>query len=270
MRLNKYKFHYYLNRKNDQKLILFLHGFMGDRNEFNSAIALLSQDYSYLTIDLPGHGKTQIFGDEKHYNIPNSAQGIINLLDDLQIENCYLIGYSMGGRLALYLTLHYPERFDKVVLESASPGLVSQLERDERINKDNGIARKLDRINTKAEFVAFLTNWYSQEIFGNIKKHPEFEQLITMRSQNNPQELAKSLRFLGTGCQPSLWEKLRENQIPIVLLAGEYDTKFISINQQMANICHFCQLKVISNAAHNTHLENTYEFVQKIKKIINT
>jgi 2-succinyl-6-hydroxy-2,4-cyclohexadiene-1-carboxylate synthase len=268
MQLNRYKFHYHLNRKPDQKLILFLHGFMGDRNEFNSAIALLFQDSSYLKIDLPGHGKTQVFGDEEYYNMPNTAQGIINLLDELEIDNCYLVGYSMGGRLGLYLTLHYPERFDKVVLESASPGLVSQLERDERIKQDMGIARKLDRINTKAEFVAFLTNWYSQEIFGNIKNHPGFYELVTMRSQNNPQELGKSLRFLGTGCQPSLWEKLRENQTPILLLVGEYDTKFIRINQQMVNICHFCQFKVIFNAAHNTHLENTYNFVQIIRKFI--
>ncbi|PAX52097.1 2-succinyl-6-hydroxy-2,4-cyclohexadiene-1-carboxylate synthase [Brunnivagina elsteri] len=268
MSLNLYKFHYHLNRKCDQKLIIFLHGFMGDRNEFNSTIALLAQDYSYLTIDLPGHGKTQVLGDNEYYNIPNTAEGIINLLDDLQIYNCYLIGYSMGGRLALYLALYYPERFSQVVLESASPGLVSQAERDERIQQDGRIARKLARISTKEEFIAFLSNWYSQGIFGNIKHHPEFEQLIVMRSHNNPQELAKSLLFMGTGCQPSLWRKLRENQIPVLLLAGEYDKKFISINQQMVNICSFCQLKVILNTAHNTHLENTYEFVQNIRKFI--
>jgi 2-succinyl-6-hydroxy-2,4-cyclohexadiene-1-carboxylate synthase len=262
------KFYYQLNRKNNQKLILFLHGFMGDCNEFNSTITLLAQDYSYLTIDLPGHGKTQVFSDEKYYNMPNTAQVIINLLDELQIYNCYLIGYSMGGRLALYLALDYPERFDKVVLESASPGLASQLERDERIKKDNGIARKLDRINTKEEFVAFLSDWYSQEIFGNIKNHPEFDQLISMRSQNNPQELAKSLRFMGTGCQPSLWEKLRENQKPMLLLAGEYDKKFVDINQQMENICNFCQFKFITNSTHNTHLENTQNFVQTIRKFM--
>lgn len=195
MQLKQYKFHYHLNRKTDQKLILFLHGFMGDRNEFNSAIAFLDPDYSYLTIDLPGHGKTQVLGSEEYYNMPNTAQGVINLLDELKIDNCYLVGYSMGGRLALYLALHYPERFDKVVLESASPGLLSQAEKDEREQKDNGIARKLERIKTKEEFICFLSNWYSQNIFGNIKNHPEFDQLITMRSHNNPQELAKSLRF---------------------------------------------------------------------------
>ncbi len=266
MPLTKYRFHYRFSGNSNQPLILFLHGFMGNCHEFNAAISLLSENFYCLTVDLPGHGETQVLDSEEYYTMPNTAQGIINLLDELNIFQCFLIGYSMGGRLALYLTLHFPERFSQVVLESASPGLAREVDRLERVRRDNQIAQKLTRIaqNQNNDFAIFLSTWYSQAIFGNIKNHPQFEQLITSRLQSNPNELVKSLRLMGTGNQPSLWEKIKRNQRPILLLVGEYDDKFIDINTKMADICKYCRLKIISHTAHNTHFENPQAFVENI------
>ncbi|MDZ8054728.1 MAG: 2-succinyl-6-hydroxy-2,4-cyclohexadiene-1-carboxylate synthase [Aulosira sp. ZfuVER01] len=265
MSLANYKFNYSLIHNPNKPLILFLHGFMGNIDEFDEAIKLLYDEFSYLTIDLPGHGKTQVLGSDEYYTMPNTAQALINLLDELQINQCFLVGYSMGGRLALYLTLHFPERFYKVLLESASPGLVTEAERLERIKSDSQIARKLTRSIEKIDFSAFLSNWYNQPIFGDIKNHPKYNFMLESRLQNHPLELDKSLRFMGTGCQTSLWEKLKENKIPLLLLAGEYDEKFIDINQKMADICKVAQLKIIKNAGHNIHFENTQEFVQNLR-----
>jgi 2-succinyl-6-hydroxy-2,4-cyclohexadiene-1-carboxylate synthase len=265
MILKYYQFHYSLIGTLDKPLILFLHGFMGNIDEFNEAIKLLFDEFSYLTLDLPGHGKTQVLGEEEYYIMANTAHALINLLDELKTAKCFLVGYSMGGRLALYLTLHFPERFLKVVLESASPGLPTEVERLERIKLDTQIGRKLSRSLKKSDFATFLSKWYNQTIFGNLKNHPECDRMIESRLQNNPQELDKSLRFMGTGCQPSLWEKLQENKIPLLLLVGEYDKKFISINTEMAQLCEFAQIKIISNAGHNIHFENTLAFVRNIK-----
>jgi len=136
--------------------------------------------------------------------------------------------------------------------------------------RDKKIARKLERSVAKTDFTAFLLNWYNQPIFGLIKHHPQFQRLIESRLQNNPVELAKSLRLMGTGCQPSLWQKLKGNTNYLLLLVGEYDKKFIDINTEIANLCEFCQLKVISNSGHNIHLENTLAFVENIKQFFLT
>ncbi|MFN6485920.1 MULTISPECIES: 2-succinyl-6-hydroxy-2,4-cyclohexadiene-1-carboxylate synthase [unclassified Nostoc] len=260
-----YQFHYSLIGTLDKPLIIFLHGFMGNIDEFDEAIKLLFDEFSYLTLDLPGHGKTQVFGGNEYYTMANTAHALINLLDELKIAKCFLVGYSMGGRLALYLTMYFPERFHKVVLESASPGLPTEAERLERIKIDTQIGRKLTISIEKNDFIAFLANWYNQTIFGNLKNHPEYDRMVQSRLQNDPQELDKSLRFMGTGCQPSLWEILKNNKIPILLLTGEYDEKFISINIKMTKICEFIQIKIISNAGHNIHFENTSAFVKNIK-----
>ncbi|NJN12365.1 MAG: 2-succinyl-6-hydroxy-2,4-cyclohexadiene-1-carboxylate synthase [Richelia sp. RM1_1_1] len=263
-----YRFNYCFSGNSEQPLILFLHGFMGNIHEFDDAISLLKHDFYCLNIDLPGHGKTQVLGDDS-YTMDQTADALINLLDDLKVKQCFLVGYSMGGRLALYLTLQFPERFYQVILESASPGLLTEKERLERIKRDEQIARKLARSIQREDFRNFLQNWYNQPIFGNIKNHSGFEQMIENRLQNNPVELAKSLQFMGVGVQPTLWQKLPDNQVAILLLVGENDKKFIAINKKMTQISNLCNLKIIKNTAHNIHLENTSVFVEHIKYFFN-
>ncbi|MEG3842793.1 2-succinyl-6-hydroxy-2,4-cyclohexadiene-1-carboxylate synthase, partial [Microcoleus sp. herbarium14] len=220
------------------------------------------QSYCCLAVDLPGHGKTRVSGDESCYNMTNTAQGLIHLLDDLQIDKCLLLGYSMGGRLALYMILHFPDRFEKVVLESASPGLKTEKDRSHRIQYDSHIAQQLENSN----FKEFLLSWYDRPLFQSLKKSPNFDRLIETRLANNPLELAKSLRNMGTGNQPSLWEKLAQNQIPLLLLAGEYDDKFITINTEIASLCPAASLEIVPKAGHNIHFENTDKFVAVVRQ----
>ena len=258
-----YQFHYSLTGNKSQPIVLLLHGFIGDNQDFSPIISLLSQKYCCLAVDLPGHGKTRVNGDESCYNIFNTAQALIELLNDLQIDKCLLLGYSMGGRLALYMTLHFPDRFDKVVLESASPGLKTSKDRSHRLQSDLHISQKLENSNLKE----FLLSWYDRPLFKSLKKSPDFPQLIASRlAANNPIELAKSLRNMGTGNQPSLWEKLAQNQIPLLLLAGEYDDKFTTINTEMANLCLTASLQIVPKAGHNIHFENIDEFIAVVRQ----
>ncbi|MBD2039573.1 2-succinyl-6-hydroxy-2,4-cyclohexadiene-1-carboxylate synthase [Microcoleus sp. FACHB-672] len=255
---NPYQFHYSLIGSLNQPVILFLHGFMGDSNDFSEIISMLCEQFCCLAVDLPGHGKTLINGTSECYTMPNTALGLINLLDNLKIEKCFLAGYSMGGRLALYLTLHFPSRFEKVILESTSPGLKTAEERTQRIQIDWEWARELE---TK-DFKDFLLNWYKQSLFKTLQTHPNFDKLIERRLQNNPLELAKSLRQMGTGNQPSLWDKIADNKIPVRFLGGEYDDKFKCINAEMATLCQVSKLRIITKTGHNIHFENPKAYIE--------
>ncbi|HEY9904010.1 MAG TPA: 2-succinyl-6-hydroxy-2,4-cyclohexadiene-1-carboxylate synthase [Candidatus Sericytochromatia bacterium] len=237
-----------------------MHGFLGDGKEFNQVISLCSEQFYCLTVDLPGHGKTKVIDREEYYTMQNTAQALINLLEQLSIKKCFLVGYSMGGRLALYLTLHFPQYFSKVVLESTSPGLKTQEEQLKRIQNDEKLARELET----SDFSSFLLKWYDQPLFASIKSHPEFTQIMAIRLQNQPLALAKSLRAMSLGRQPSLWSELKDNKIPLLLLVGEYDEKFKKINTEMASICKFAKLEIISSCGHNIHLESVRVFVQHV------
>lgn len=269
IKVDNYQFHYSLigdgsggRSHRNLPIILFLHGFLGDCHEFDRVSSLLSDEFCCLTVDLPGHGKTIVTGGDEYYSMENTALGLIKLLNILNIDKGFLFGYSMGGRLALYLTINFPDRFTKVVLESASPGLKTKEEQLLRIARDSQLAEELE---TK-DFRTFLNNWYEQPIFSSLKKYMDFDSIIERRLENKPSELAKSLRNLSTGIQPSLWEKIKDNQIPLLLLVGEYDDKFKLVNQEMAAISKVSQLKLIRNSGHNIHWENVACFTEEVRK----
>ena len=266
--LNNYRFHYTINGNIEQPVLLLLHGFLGNSNDFKASISQLSSQYCCLTVDLPGHGKTQVLGGDDYYTMAETAIGLIEFLNHLNFKPCHLFGYSMGGRLALYLTLDFPQYFQGVILESTSPGLKTETEQINRLKSDEKLAKSLEDLAASSCFQEFLDRWYQQPLFQSLKQHPEFSNILQQRLNNNPPELAKSLRYLGTGKQPSLWEKLSQNQIPLLLLVGEYDTKFKQINQEMANLCSFAQLQIIPNCGHNIQIENRTIWVNTIRNFL--
>ncbi|MEM9538637.1 MAG: 2-succinyl-6-hydroxy-2,4-cyclohexadiene-1-carboxylate synthase [Cyanobacteria bacterium P01_E01_bin.42] len=267
VKFNMNDYHFYLNTCGDETHppLLFLHGFMGNGEDFREAIAQLSLDFYCLTIDLPGHGKTKINGADRCYRMENTGGAIADLLARFNISQCYLVGYSMGGRLALYLALHFPHKFPKIILESSSPGLETECEREMRRQKDEEFARSLETRSLSD----FLENWYRNPLFASLHNHPQFETIIQRRRQNDPILLAKSLRYLGTGQQPSLWDELKNLRNPILLLIGERDEKFRAIATRMKTLSPLIQLQSVENCGHNIHLENPTKFIKKVKDFLN-
>jgi 2-succinyl-6-hydroxy-2,4-cyclohexadiene-1-carboxylate synthase len=237
----------YIEQWGDHTLpsLLLLHGFMGSSADFHLAISTLAQYFHCICVDLPGHGQTLI----DDHDFVSTAEQILAIAPD----NCYLLGYSLGGRLALYLALHYPERWQKVILESASFGLPTAQMRQERQRQDGAIIRKLRRPDL--DFAAFLHNWYQHPVFTGIAAHPNFPELMVSRSSNNPLALARSLEIMGLGQQPYLGELLKTNEIPLLILVGKQDHKFVEIGQRFASLCQQTELIIVPNCSHNIHFQ---------------
>jgi 2-succinyl-6-hydroxy-2,4-cyclohexadiene-1-carboxylate synthase len=253
--------HYQTSGNPEDLPVLFLHGFMGSGNDWNEVIQFLSPQYYCLAVDLPGHGETGL-DENTDYSFEKTAIAVIQLIKQSDIKKCLLVGYSMGGRLALFLTLRYPQFFSKTVLESASPGLRTQQEREDRRIHDSQISEELKR----GSFKSFLKKWYGQQVFQGLTKDKNFNRLISDRLQNDPKTLAQSLLFLGTGAQPSLWEELPQNNNPLLLLVGGNDTKFQSIADEMAKSNGLAQTKIIEGCGHNIHVQKSELFAQYIRE----
>jgi len=250
---------------NDGKPVLvFLHGFMGDLNEFSDIANDLKSQYSILLIDMPGHGKTRITGSEEFYSVPNAAESIVSLLNKLGIDKCVLIGYSMGGRHALYTALNYPEYFEKIVLESSSPGLKTEKERRLRIENDAELINKL----RDQKYSDFLVNWYNQPLFRSLKANKTFDLLIKSRLNNDPSGLIKSLEYAGTGAQPAQWDNWTKNKIPTLLICGEKDVKFKKIADDMVRMNNYAEKIIVRTAGHNVHAEKEEEYKKILKNYI--
>lgn len=245
--------------------LLLLHGFMGSGQDFQNILNQITQSFYCFLPDLPGHGNTGYIQPDDCYTMEKTAHQIIEFIQTQSLKSVGLVGYSMGGRLALYLGVKFPQYFSKIMLESSSPGLQTEPERQQRREKDETLAQQLEN----QPFETFLTRWYHNPLFESLRSHPQFSTMYNRRLQNSPPLLAKSLRYLGTGVQPSLWEDLPSLQTPLLLLVGEKDPKFCQINQKIAQLCPVAQLQVIKNCGHNIHLENQDAWVATVQQFFN-
>jgi 2-succinyl-6-hydroxy-2,4-cyclohexadiene-1-carboxylate synthase len=234
-----------------QPAILFLHGFMGSGADWAETISALDERYYCVAPDLPGQGCSLGLPPED-YTIEGATRTLLDLLDGLEISRAALVGYSMGGRLALYLALRGPERCSGLFLESASPGIEDAAERQARREADEQKARRLE----SGDFEKFLANWYRQPLFASLARHEGLvEALIAARSHNDPGELARSLRGMGTGNQPSLWGGLGELEVPTLAVVGSLDERYVRIASLMATLNPRLRTAVVPGVGHHVRLE---------------
>ena len=236
---------------------------MGSCHDFTEAIDCLP-DFCCLAIDLPGHGQTKVTRD-LNYRMPQVAQALIELLKELEIKQCILVGYSMGGRIALYLACHFPQYFRGVVAESASPGLSNLTEQKLRLARDLQLAQRLTSENLRD----FLQDWYLNPLFDSFRRHSNYAVAIERRLNNDTNKLAKSLSQMSLGRQPDLSERLPLLELPLLLIVGELDLKFIKINQRIARSCPSAILYIVDRSGHNIHVECPSKFSELLQQFIN-
>jgi len=248
--------------------LLMLHGFTGTSSTWNSIQHTLQSNFHLIAPDLIGHGQTGTPDDPERYAMQHAAADLVALLDHLNIDTCHLLGYSMGGRLALYTAVHYRDRIRTLTLESSSPGLRTEAERNERRERDNTLADRIERDDIAAfvDFWQSLSLWASQADTLDAQAQAD---LRTERLSQHPKGLANSLLGMGTGVQPSLWDHLPDLDLPVQLIVGEHDAKFIGINQTIQTALFDAQLTVIPNAGHTAHLENPQAFAQTVLTFLN-
>ncbi len=245
-----------------QAPLLLLHGFTGSGDNWAAQVQAFSPHLPTITVDLLGHGQTAAPSDPMRYSMEQSADDLALLLSILAPGAVNLLGYSMGGRLALYFAITYPHLVRRLMLESASPGLADAAARQERVRSDERLA---DQIEAQG-IAAFVEGWEKLPLFASQQTLPTSTQtqLHTQRLRNRPQGLANSLRGMGTGAQPAMWDQLSTLSMPTLLLAGALDPKFKTIATQMAARLPNATVAIVPNAGHTIHLEQPLAFQAQI------
>ena len=246
------------------KVVVLLHGFTGSSESWKSISQELTSSCKVILPDLLGHGKSSAPEEHTLYRMEAAARQLALLLDRSTDEPVHFVGYSMGGRLALYFAMVYPEYVHSLVLESSSPGLATEAERSARQRADERLAETI--LSDGIE--AFVDHWEALPLFATSLNLSQavLQQQRRIRLANRPVGLAGSLRGMGTGAQPSLWNRLGTLTIPVRLSAGEFDAKVLEINRRMEHDLPNSSLTVISKAGHATHLEQPVLFTQIIKE----
>jgi 2-succinyl-6-hydroxy-2,4-cyclohexadiene-1-carboxylate synthase len=230
--------------------VVALHGFTGEGDDFAPLRSFLPSGLALRTPDWPGHGSRKGLRDLSAYSLAEHLRLISEAAESPQVT---LLGYSMGGRLALHWAIAHPERVRRLILVGASPGLASPEEREERRLADATLA---GFIRTRG-LEAFFRYWHNQTFFQPMLGLPPetLGPILARRALNDPEGLALSLENVGTGTLPSLWHRLGEIRFPVDLVTGEHDAKFTRIAREMGRHLPKARLSVIEDAGHALHLE---------------
>jgi 2-succinyl-6-hydroxy-2,4-cyclohexadiene-1-carboxylate synthase len=244
--------------------IILLHGFLGSKEDWSDLSKELISDYRLVLIDLPGHGKS-IDLDDYMYSIDSVCEQIKLILDIENIQHCIVLGYSMGGRIALNFAEKNNKFIDSLILISSSFGIENIDERQKRIESDLKICDRIMK-DSQSDFLNF---WYNLDVFEGVKQNNIYDYLIKKRSHYIKEEIVKSLQNSGTGTMNSFWNTMDLFQFPIHYLYGSMDKKYSKIAKEIKAKSKLIRLYEIENCGHIVFLEQKYQFIQTIIRILN-
>jgi 2-succinyl-6-hydroxy-2,4-cyclohexadiene-1-carboxylate synthase len=189
------------------------------------------------------------------------AEGLFTLIEALELDRVGLVGYSMGGRIALYSALRQPHQISTLILESCSPGISAGSARRQRALIDDGRAESIlaDGLET------FVDHWYDMELFHTLRRHLHLFQVTKEKRKMNDREwAAKVIAELSPGRQPSLWTELDGLRLSTLLLAGALDSNYVEVMTAMSQKIPKSRIEIVPEAGHNIHLEHPSRFIKLV------
>ena len=257
MRLNANGVIYHVEVQGSGPAVFLLHGFTGSSATWAPHLAALDA-FTTVRIDFLGHGRSDAPADVQRYGMQACVEDVLAIRKHLGLRRCAVVGYSMGGRVAMRVALQAPECLWALVLESASPGIADPAERRARVAQDTKLAARI-----RNEGVADFANyWQALPLFASQSRLPQAtrQALRKQRLQHTAAGLANSLQGLSAGLQEPVLQRLRDLRLPVLLLAGALDVKYRGLANDMAAMLPCGRVRIVPDAGHAVHLEQPAVF----------
>ena len=242
--------------------VVLMHGFMGSLHDWDDLRNRLRPNWRTVAVDLPGHGQSPLRQRDDFMQVVESLE---NWLRQLQLAKAHLLGYSMGGRLALGLALKAPQLLASLTLEGVSPGLEETAAVEQRLAQEAGWALAI-----AADKGQFLTDWSAGALFSRqAMRNPQAAEAAQLRRlEHDGRGWVGALNGYGLGRQPDLWPRLPELDLPVLLITGGEDEKFTPVAARMAGLLPRGQQAVIADAGHAAHLEQPAKFHAAVSEFL--
>ncbi len=238
--------------------IVLLHGFTGSPSSWWRVIEALGAPL-VLVPALLGHGGRHDAAAVRGFD--EELDRLALLIRAASAGPAHIAGYSLGARLALGLVLRHPELFASASLIGVHPGLSHPTERMARRLIDEAWCDLLQRDGLGA----FVDAWEAQPIFFGQSPEQRAAQR-EIRLSHSASGLIRSLRATGLGVMPCLEGALGRAEIPIDLLVGERDSKFVALAESVASSLPRPRLELVSGAGHNLLIERPDVVVRAIAR----
>jgi 2-succinyl-6-hydroxy-2,4-cyclohexadiene-1-carboxylate synthase len=241
----------YFERTGSGEASLLLHGFSGSGAEMLDLAGRLPG--LKLLPDLPGHGRSAADRRPGSYGMATTLEELVGVLDAEGLESVDVVGYSMGGRVALAMAALHPDRVRTVTAIGARTGIADDSERAVRLAADEALAADIERNGA----VWFADEWLSSPIYDTQRRLGEehMARLREGRRAADPTGLAASLRESGPAAQPVVDELLAASGVRTLLLVGELDERFKRVAEAIASTNLAAEVRLVPDAGHAAHLE---------------
>jgi 2-succinyl-6-hydroxy-2,4-cyclohexadiene-1-carboxylate synthase len=238
--------------------VTLLHGFTQSSHSWHEVISKMPDGWQWVIPDLRGHGDTRVRPGAPH-TMDACTADLEMLWDHLGIAKTHLAGYSMGGRLALYVAATRPER----ILSLLTIGAHAGLEESAREGRRRGDAALAERIE-KDGLEAFVNYWSSLPLFGGLERRgPAFlAEVRAERMKNHVTGLAESLRGMGAGAMRPVWDELARVKCPCTFVAGQLDHGYVASARRLAASVPNARVAVVQRAGHTVHQERPDAFAR--------
>lgn len=271
--------------------VVLVHGFSQSSATWEGVAPHIAQGRVVHAFELVGHGGSDLPQGAAAYGIEAQAEALLAFLAHVSAEanasasalcsgteepgrsetggphqefalKPLVVGYSMGGRMALAALCHDPHPFGALVLEAAGLGPTDAAERSAAADRDlrNAVRLRAGGIEAFMDFWEKLPLFATQQTLPDAVRH----RIRAERLSNDPEALARSFEHAGQHAMPSrshVLQSLAASGVPVLYLAGELDGKYRSLSEEVAALpC--AEVRVIPGSGHDTHLENPSEFAR--------
>lgn len=230
--------------------LVLAHGFTGDTHAWDDVIKSLSNNRKVTTLSLPGHATGSLV---KFTNFFGACNAVLRNIPPW--PPAHWVGYSLGARLLAGCATITAYRPASLTLIGFHPGLAIEAtaERRERTFSDNTWCKLLreEGIQTFAEV------WQKQPIFATQHDLPDAKRLAQhrIRLQHSAEQLARVLEATSLARMPDLRSDLGRLAIPIHLIVGDQDPKFVHLANNLTKQLPNGRVSLIKNCGHNPLLE---------------
>jgi len=237
--------------------MVFIHGLSGNVQNWWDQFEEFRDDYRVVVPDLPGHGKSEK-PEDFDYSVPNFANIVIQLMDQLNIQKAHIIGNSMGGAIAGYLAIHYPDRVERLVL-SDSAGIKS-------IPLLNFVP-----LVTPLSFRLIGTTSAKQYKGISPKQRARAEMSASFRNTREELPYLKALdKALSQLAKIDLTDDLSKIQAKTLLIWGDNDNLVpLSVSKTFLKNIPNSQLYVVKKGTHTPNMNKPKEFNCALQKFLN-
>ena len=246
---------YVFNKKEQSIPIVFIHG-VGLTYEIWQPQLDFFKDYSNLSYDILGHGKSSL--TKQNISFDDFSEQLIDLIDELKIEKIHLVGFSIGSLIARNFATKYSNRLQSLILLGS---IYKRSEQQQKIvNERFNQAKKELKLSRQA-----LKRWFTDKYLENNPN--TYEKISSILSENNMANFLKVYELFVRHKNDEDFEKI---QTKTLVMTGEHDIgSTIEMSQQLSNIIKGSELKIIKDGKHLCGIECADEVNLAIKNFIN-